>query len=159
MLQDEVVMRKWNVTIFFVALALMLMVINSVSAQTPERNVNWELIGENLVIGIQSGNPGVQQAAMRLVIQYPDKLDMDGAINDMMRIYRFSDDTKMRQLALVTLHKIGSEYAMDFAKRNLEFETDEKIINLSQAAICDCIRNNTFAVDKVDEGDELVATR
>lgn len=152
-------MKKCNITIYLVALALMLMIINTASAQATERKVDWDLVSENLVIGIQSENPGVQQAAMRLVIQHPDKLNIDDALFDLMRIYRFSDDTKMRQLALVTLHKIGSEYAMDFAKRNLEFETDKKILKLSQACICDCVRKNLFAVDNVTEGDELVAAR
>ena len=149
-------MKKFNFTIYLVALPLMLMIINTVTAQTTERKVDWELISENLVVAIQSDNPGLQQAAMRLVIQYADNLDMDDAVLGMMRIYRFNEDSKMRQLALVTLHKIGSEYAMDFAKRNLEFETDEKIIKLSQACICDCVRKNLFAVR---EADTLVATR
>jgi hypothetical protein len=151
-------MRK-SFTIYLISLALMLMIINTASAQAPERNVDWELISENLVVGIQSGNPGVQQAAMRLVIQHPEKLDVNDALNDLMHIYRFSDNTKMRQLALVTLHKIGSEYAMDFAKRNLEFESDEKIIKLSQAALCDCARKNLFVVSDITQGEGLVASR
>ncbi len=152
-------MKKQTFIIYFIALALLLMIINTVTAQTTKRIVDWDLVSQNLVIAIQSNNPGVQQAAMRLVIQYADNLNMDDAVLDMMRIYRFNEDSKMRQLALVTLHKIGSEYAMDFAKRNLKFEADEKILKLSQAAICDCIRKNTFAVDAVGEGDELVAAR
>ena len=47
----------------------MLMIINVASAQTNERNIDWDLVSENLVIGIESGNPGVQQAAMRLALQ------------------------------------------------------------------------------------------
>jgi hypothetical protein len=151
MLQEEVVMKKQTFTIYLVALALMLMIINTASAQDTERKVDWELVSENLVIAIQSDNPGLQQAAMRLVIQYADNLDVDDAVLDMMRIYRFSDDSKMRQLALVTLHKIGSEYAMDFAKRNLKFETDEKILKLSQACIFDCVRKNLVAVESGKE--------
>ena len=152
-------MKKYSFTIYLSALALMLMAITSAPAQTTEGNYDWELISENLVAGIHSENPGVQKAAMLLVIHHADNLDMDDAELDMMKIYRFSDDTKMRQLALVTLHKIESEYAMDFVKRNLEFETDEKILRISQAALCDCIRNNTFAVDKVGQEKELVAAR
>jgi hypothetical protein len=157
--QEEVVMKKNYFTIYFSALALMLMIINIAPAQTSEHNVNWDLIGENLVVGIQSGNPGVQQAAMRLIIQYADKLNVNDAERELMRIYRFSDDTNMRRLALVTLHKIESEYAIDFAKRNLKFETNEKVLKLSEAAICDCIRKNTFASDNVAKSDELVAAR
>jgi hypothetical protein len=159
MLQEEVIMRIKRFTIFLVSLALMLILINSASAQSPEPEYDWESISENLVLGIQSGNPGVQQAAMRMVIQYPEKIDVDDAINDLMHIYRFNDDTKMRQLALVTLHKIGNEYAMDFAKRNLEFESDEKVLKLSQAALCDCAKKNLFVNRELTKSDSLVASR
>ena len=152
-------MKKLSFAISVLVLALMLMNINTVSAQTMEKNIDWDLISENLVNGIQTDNPGVQQAAMRLIIQHSENLNIDDAVLDLMRIYRFSEDTKMRQLALVTLHKIGSEYAMDFAKRNLVFETDEKIIKLSQAAICDCIRKNIFASTNAGQGEGLAAAR
>jgi hypothetical protein len=152
-------MRNRSFVLYLVSLALMLMIINSVFAQAPESKYDWEAISENLVVGIQSGNPGVQQAAMRMVIQHPQKLDVDEAINDLMHIYRFNDDTKMRQLALVTLHKINNEYAMDFAKRNLKFENDEKVLKLSQAALCDCARKNLFVNRELAESDSLVASR
>jgi hypothetical protein len=159
MLQGEVIMIHKRFLVYLVSLTLMLLIINSVSAQTQEKDYDWERISENLIVGIQSGNPGVQQAAMRLVIQHPQKLNVDEALNDLMHIYRFNEDSKMRQLALVTLHKIGSEYAMDFAKRNLEFETDEKILKLSQAALCDCARKNLFVTRDVVQSDSLVASR
>ena len=37
-------MKKYNITIYFVALALMLMIINTATAQTTERKVDWELV-------------------------------------------------------------------------------------------------------------------
>ena len=145
--------------LYLVALTLMFMIINSVSAQAPEPKYDWDAISENLVIGIKTGNPGVQQAAMRMVIQYPQELNVDEAINELMHIYRFNEDTKMRQLALVTLHKINNEYAMDFAKRNLEFENDEKVLKLSQAVLCDCAKKNLFVAGEFLQSDSLVAAR
>jgi len=145
-------MKKYKVTIYLVALAFMLMIINTATAQTTDRKVDWEIVSENLVNAIQSDNPGLQQSAMRVVIQFSDYVDVDEALLDMMRLYRFSDDSKVRQLALVTLNKIGSEYAMDFARRNLEYETDEKIIKLSNACLND---RNTLA--PVEGGKELAA--
>jgi len=148
---------RFFLTLF--TLTLTLMIINSVSAQVPEDEYDWESISENLVVGIQSGNPGVQQACMRMIIQHPEKINVDEAINDLMHIYRFDDNTKMRQLALVTLHKIGNEYAMDFAKRNLAFESDEKVLKLSQAALCDCLKRNLFVFKDAVASDSLVASR
>ena len=112
-------MKKHAVTTYFLVFAFLVMFFNVVSAQSTERNIDWDQVSENLVNALQSDNPGVQQGAMRLVIQFSDKVDVSDAINDLMHIYRYSENTKERQLALVTLHKIGSEYAMDFAKRNM----------------------------------------
>ena len=145
-------MKKYKFTIYLVALAFMLMIINTATAQTTDRKVDWEILSENLVNAIQSDNPGLQQSAMRLVIQYTDHVDVDEALLDMMRIYRFSDNSKVRQLALVTLNKIGDDYAMDFVRRNLEYETDEKIIKLSNACL-----NDHKDLAPVEAGQELAA--
>jgi hypothetical protein len=148
-IQGEVIMRKQSVTIYFLVFALLAMFINVVYAQATERNIDWDRFSENLINAIQSDNPGAQQAAMRLVIQYSEKVDVNDALNDLMHIYRYSENTKERQLALVTLHKIGSEYAMDFAKRNKKFETDEKILKMSNACLSD--HNNVTTVDGENE--------
>jgi hypothetical protein len=82
----EVIMKNQRVTIYFVAFAFLLMIINVASAQATERNVNWERVSENLVEALQSDNPGLQQSAMRLVIQFSDKVDVSNAINDLAAI-------------------------------------------------------------------------
>lgn len=128
-------MKNRKVTIYFITVALLLMIISTTSAFATERDVNWDVVSENLESALQSNNPGLQQSAMRLIIQYADYVDVDDAVFNMMRLYRHSDNSKVRQLALVTLHKIGDEYAMDFVKRNLKYETDEKIIKLSNAVL------------------------
>jgi hypothetical protein len=151
-IKGEVIMKKQSVTTYFLVFAFLVMFINVVSAQATERNIDWDRFSENLVNAIQSDNPGAQQAAMRLVIQYSDKVDVNDALNDLMHIYRYSENTKERQLALVTLHKIGSDYAMDFARRNMKFETDEKILKMSSACLSD---HNSVAT--VDGGNELAA--
>ena len=128
-------MKNHKVTIYFIAFAILLMIISTTSAFATERDVNWDLVSENLENALQSNNPGLQQSAMRLIIQYADHVDVDDAVFNMMCLYRHSDNSKVRQLALVTLHKIGDDYAMDFVKRNLKYETDEKIIKLSNAIL------------------------
>ena len=146
-------MKNQKLTIYFITFALLLMIINVTSALATERNVKWDVVSENLVNALQSDNPGLQQSAMRLIIQYANQVDVDEAVFDMMCLYRHSDDSKVRQLALVTLHKIGDDYAMGFVKRNLQFETDEKIIKLSNA-----ILNNYNGLASV-EGDVEIAAR
>jgi hypothetical protein len=148
----EVNMKNQRVTIYFIAFALFVLIINSTTAIASEKNVNWDVFSENLVNALQSDNPGLQQSAMRLIIQYAEHVEVDDAVFSMMRLYRHSDNSKVRQLALVTLHKIGNQYAMDFVKRNLKFETDEKIIKLSNAILSNY---NEFAT--IDRGLEIAS--
>jgi hypothetical protein len=149
----EVVMNKQRVSILFMVFVFFVMIINVASAQTTERKIDWDRLSENLVDALQSDNPGLQQSAMRLVIQFADKVDVNDAVNDLMHIYRYSENTKERQLALVTLHKMGNKYAMDFAKRNLKFESDEKIIKMCNA----CLNSHNNNLATVDAGKELAA--
>ena len=145
-------MKNRKVTIYFITFALLLMIINATSVFATDKNVNWDAVSENLVSALQSENPGLQQSAMRLIIQYADHVDVGEAVTNMMSLYRHSDDSKVRQLALVTLHKVGDDYAMDFVKRNLKYETDEKIIKLSNAML-----NNYNESASVDVSVEVAA--
>jgi hypothetical protein len=151
--KGEVIMKKHRVTTYFLVVAFLVMFVNVVSAQSSERNIDWDRVSQNLVKALQSDNPGMQQSAMRLVIQFSDKVDVSDAVNNLMRIYRFSENTKERQLALVTLHKIGNEYAMDFTKRNMKFETDEKIKKMATA----CLSQQKTNVASTDSEKELAA--
>ena len=145
-------MKNQRVTIYFIAFAFLLMIINTTSALATDHNVDWDAVSKNLVTALQSENDGLQQSAMRLIIQYADQVDVDDGVFNMMRLYRHSDDSKVRQLALVTLYKIGDENAMDFVKRNLKYETDKKIIKLSNA-----ILYNYNGLASVDRGVEIAA--
>ena len=147
-------MKSHRITTYFLVVVFLVMFANVVSAQSDARNIDWDRVSENLVEAIQSDNPGVQQAAMRLVIQFSDKVDVSDAVKDLMSIYRFSENTKERQLALVTLHKIGNEYAMDFTKRNMKFETDEKIKKMATA----CLSQQKTNVASVDN-EKALATK
>jgi hypothetical protein len=151
-IKGEVVMKNQKVTIYFIAFAFLLMIINITSANATERKINWDILSENLVNALQSDNPGLQQSAMRLIIQYANHVHVDAAVFNLMRLYRQSEDCKVRQLALVTLHKIGNAYAMDFVKRNIKFETDVKMIKLSNAII-----NSYNGLASVEGSVEIVA--
>ena len=145
-------MKNQRLNVYIIAFALILMVVSTTSVFATERDVKWDVISENLVNALRSDNAGLQQSAMRLIIQYAEHVKVDDGVLNLMRLYRHSDNSKVRQLALVTLHKIGNDYAMDFVKRNLKFETDEKIIKISNA-----ILYNYKEYAAVDGGVEIAA--
>jgi hypothetical protein len=151
-IKGEVIMGKQRVTHYFLVFAILAIIINATSVLATERQVNWDILSENLVNALKSDNPGLQQSAMRLIIQYANHVHVDAAVFNVMRLYRQHDNSKVRQLALVTLHKIGDAHAMDFIKRNLKYETDEKIIKLSNAVL-----NNYNGLESFESGVEIVA--
>lgn len=98
-------------------------------------STNWDAFSKNLVMAIASGNDGLQQSAMQQIITYSDYLDVENARFDLVHLYRFHNNERVRQLAVVTLHKIGNKWAMDFLKRNLKFEDNPTIYR----QIVDCM--------------------
>ncbi len=98
--------------------------------------VNWDAFSKNLVVAIASENEGLRQSAMQHIITYCDYLDVNDCVFDLVRIYRYHKDQRMRQMAVVTLHKIGNPWSMSFLKRNLKFEDNPTIYR--QIVHCTC---------------------
>lgn len=116
-------MKKYRLMIGVGVMGMLFLCVSQVQAQ----QTDWEAFGKNLVKAIQTGNAGLQQSAMQLIIRHADNLDVDAAGLDILHIFRKSDNPKVRQLAMVTLFKMQHKYAMFYLKRNLAFEKDECI--------------------------------
>lgn len=89
----------------------------------------WEIFSQNLVTSLKSDNPGVRQSAMLLIIEYSDKINVQDGVLDVMRTFRNSKDTNLRKLALITLYKMKSDWAIDFLKMHQKFEDNNDIKN------------------------------
>ena len=128
--------------IFLVMVVGTLLSLGDLYAQA--RKTNWEAFSKNLVKGIQEGNEGVQQAAMRNIILYnqlyPGKLQVDEAAWDIVRIFRVNKNQRVRQLAMVTISSIGHDWAMYYLIGNLKYEKNKCI-----GKQCCCIIKNYYA--------------
>ena len=90
-------------------------------------NINMELVNKQLVHSLQSQNETVQKCAMQCVIAWSEWVNVDDAVFDVMRIFRYHEDQKVRQLALMTLYKMNNDYARDRMKMFIKFEDNPKI--------------------------------
>lgn len=99
--------------------------------------VAWQHFSKNLVHALQSDNEGVRQAAMRLVIQHGSQVQVEGAVFDVVRIYRNHTDDNMRRMAVVTLSKMQDPWAMDFLKRSVSYEKSPVVRQTIQAVLSD----------------------
>jgi hypothetical protein len=111
-----------------------------------EQATDWEQFSVNLVNAFKIPNEGLHKSAMCMIIRYADKLQVDDAVFDVVRIFRSNKDPKVRQLALVTLHKMQNAWAMDFLRRHYRFEQDETIRKMN----C-CIVNSYYAKVKTKQ--------
>ena len=122
-------MRRLS-TVFISLLAMT--TISSGFAQNGK--VRWDMFSENLIWGMKSGNEGLQRSAMRFIIRYTDSLDVDRMSFNIYQIFTSHENPKMRQLALVTLHKMNYVWFLKCLVDDIYKETDP-IIRHQIAAI------------------------
>ena len=118
-------MKKFSRLFSLTILITLLAMVMNINAQ--EREVNWDAFSKNLVMAIRSSNEGLQLSAMGMIIRYSDNLNVDEAVFDIVRIFRMNKDSRIRILAMVTLHKTQNNWAMYYLTRNLKFEKDERV--------------------------------
>lgn len=116
-----------------------------------DTEADWTAFSKNLVRALATSNEGLQISAMSMVVRYGENLDVNDAVFDVVKIFRNQKNTKIRQLALVTLHKMENDWAMDFLKRNLKFEKDEVILNQSRCVIHNYLTKSTTPQQTIDE--------
>ena len=56
---------------------------------------------------------------------------MDGAVFDVVRVFRNSKEVNERILALSALSKMSNAWAIDFLSRSVRFEKNERVRNIT----------------------------
>ncbi len=119
-----------------------------------ENKVNWALYSKNLIKALKHKNLGLKISALQHVIHHKDNINVDPAVIDIVRLYRSHKDERVRQLALVTLHAMGNDWAIGIIKRDFRFENSPQIKRIMLAIIYD----KTKKLDAREEGDKIVAS-
>ena len=94
-------------------------------AQKP--TTDWDSFSKNIEKALSSDNIGLQKSAMQQIIRYGDYLDVKDAAFDIMDVYRYNKNDRVRHLAMVTIYKMDYKMGLDFIIRNLRFEDYEPI--------------------------------
>jgi hypothetical protein len=115
--------------------------------------VDWDAFSKNLVKALKSSNSGMQQSAMQFVIKYGNRVDVNDAVFDVMRVFRYDKDRGVRRLALTTLTNMNNKWAMGFLERQIQFESDPVIKKQLMA-----INSESFKQEPVEE-DLTAATK
>ncbi len=120
---------------FVIAAAITFAALGAGNSLASEKEINWKLVSKNLVRSLASDNEGLRQSAMAFFVEHADKLDINDAVYDVMRVYRNHPDLRVRKLALVTLYKMQNKWAMEFLKVDLRFQEQEQLKQMVAAIV------------------------
>jgi HEAT repeat protein len=129
------------VLFFFIFSGLSTIFAQEIEVDWASMKIDWEKYSKNLVKALQSDNPGLKHSAILRVIQSAESLKVSEARYELMHIFRSDQNPKVRQLALIALHKINDKWAMRFLSDNLKYEKDEGIRLLGSYCLHDYYYN------------------
>lgn len=136
-------MKNFSVKSMIAVLVLFVLVSGVQKARA--NNTDWEVFSTNLVRALTSDNAGLQQSAMQLVIKYKGQLDVKDAVFEVMGVFRKHHNPKVRQMALVTLTYMNSDWAIGFLRRQIQYEGNKEIKRQLMAIDYDSYQNKKEA--------------
>lgn len=90
--------------------------------------VQWSAYAGCLSDALASGHEGLQQSALRLIIQYGEYMQFArDAVFGVVRVYRDHPNDDMRLMAVVALGQMHDAWAFDFLTRSVRFEKTPKV--------------------------------
>ncbi len=108
-----------RISISLIVLTMLVFAGSVFAGNQPDK---WQTFSENIVTALKSDNDGLKQSALQMIIRYPDKLWVHDATFDIYNIYRYHENEKMRQLALIALSKMNNQWFQQELRRELDQE-------------------------------------
>jgi hypothetical protein len=112
-------MRLYKMNVAFLVIFSLLFFMQPVQAST-----NWEAFSINIEHSIKNGNLGVQQSALLHIIKYGDKLNVQGALDDVIELYKNGQDETTRELALLAVFRLDDKTALELLNERVQEEFD-----------------------------------
>ena len=89
---------------------------------------NYEVIESNLLVGLEVGNAGLTSSCTYFL----GELKSENAIIPLMKILHDSDNSKLRQGAVLALYKINSDKGLYAIKQAMELDDDAQTRKISK---------------------------
>lgn len=110
--------------------------LNNPSVRAKLTEAQWHSYGERMAEALASGNEGLRQGALRMIILYGPNLGMKrAAVFEVVRIYRNHKDDRLRRMAVVALGNVQDSWAMDMLKRSVRFEKEPRVQQTIRAVL------------------------
>lgn len=129
----------------FAALALLAVPVRADTHPWPTPDAawteaDWAAFSENLVVGLATDNEGLKLSALQMIVRYGDRLDVQAAAFDVIRMFQDHQDQRVRRLAVVACGQLKSNWAMGFLRMSESFERDARV----RATIQSIVRNQAL---------------
>ena len=107
----------------------------------------WDALEAQLTASLDSDIAQVQEQTLQHVIffgtNYRHKLDLTDAAVKVLALYEEDIDDTHRILALMALHAIANEYTMDRLREVVDWETSERVRQLTRVVLADYYSRTT----------------
>ncbi len=98
----------------------------------------WAQFSKNLREAIMSDNMGAKTGALGQIIRYGQYLQFQElTVFEVMRLYRDSQDPKVRRMAVVALGNMNNRWAIEFLDMLSRYESDETIKRTMERVVQD----------------------
>lgn len=116
--------------VLVVVLSVVLVGVFNLSATEKSKNASEaDSYSKNLVNALKSSNDGLRQSALQMIIHNADKVNVDEAVQEIVNLYRYHKDLKVRQLALVALGSLNNENAIEALRQSVKTEDSPALRN------------------------------
>jgi len=105
------------------------------SAHAAVSKAQWDIFSKNLVNALKTDHDGLRAAALQMIIQYGNRVTVDDAVFDVMRLYRNHENPQMQRLALVALGNMDNTWAIGFLRLSKDYEKSPALLHTINAII------------------------
>ncbi len=127
---------------FFLVVAFCLAIFNSTESLASVDSKKWDRASKTMIKALQGENEGLQVSVLQKIIRYGEVLNKNGLALNVMHTYREHKNEMVRQLALVALYKMKSNWGMLFLRRAVKFEESPVLQKRIYAILCACENQN-----------------
>ena len=112
------------------------------------KNVNWDLVEQNLLVGLNSDNLGLQRSCALML----GKIKAEGSVIPLMHALRTNSDESVRAAAAWALCQIGSGVGTYAVKQTAVFDDCCKVKALCAWYYNTYVQSGTFAFVEPESG-------
>jgi HEAT repeat protein len=118
-----------SIKILTTTLVLLLLAVSLYAGEAPtvKKNLNMDLVEENLINGLTETNRGVAISSAQML----GEIKSNKAVVPLMRILKNSNDEAARISAALSLYKIGDARGLYAVKQAVKFDDSQRVRNMT----------------------------